>query len=117
MEATQPNLKTLNETPQNGETEDFSLVLGGPLFQLLRKSYLEGGALELLHRRIIASILLTWVPLAILSMFGSVGRGSGRVPFFTDLEVHVRFLIALPILIGAELLVHLRIRPVVRRFL
>ena len=33
-----------------------------------------------------------------------------------DVEVHARFLVALPVLIGAELLVHLRIRPVVRRF-
>jgi hypothetical protein len=117
MEATQPNLKTPTEIPQGSETEDFSLVLGGPLFQLLQRAYLEGDALELLHRRIIASILFTWVPLAILSIFGSVGRGSGRVPFFTDLELHARFLIALPILIGAELLVHSRIRPVVRGFL
>ena len=117
MDATQPNLKAPTEILQGSDVEDFSLVLGGPLFQLLRRAYLGGDALELLNRRIIASILLTWAPLAILSIFGSVGRGSGRVPFFTDLEVHARFLIALPILIGAELLVHSRIRPVVRRFL
>jgi len=36
--------------------------------------------------------------------------------FLQDIEVHVRFLVALPILIAAELIVHLRIRPVVRRF-
>jgi len=34
MEATLPNLKTLSEFYQSGEPEDFSLVLGGPLFQL-----------------------------------------------------------------------------------
>src|SRR5262249_48000505 len=76
-----------------------------------------GDALELLHRRIVFSVLLTWVPLAVLAMFSSIGRGSGRVPFFTDIEVHARFLLALPILIGAELLVHSRIRLAVRRFL
>jgi hypothetical protein len=117
MEATQPNPGTLIETLQGSETEDFSLVLGGPLFQLLRKAHLEGGAMELLHRRVIASITLTWVPLAVLSIFGGLGGGFGRVPFFTDIEVHARFLIALPILIGAELLVHSRIRPAVQRFL
>ena len=36
------------------EAADFSLVLGGPLFQLWRRSRLVGNALELLHRRIIA---------------------------------------------------------------
>ena len=117
MEATQSNLKTPTEIRQGSETEDFSLVLGGPLFQLLRKAHLEGAALELLHRRVIAGVLLTWAPLAVLSIFSGIGGGSARVRFFTDIEVHARFLIALPILIGAELLVHLRLRPAVRRFL
>jgi hypothetical protein len=116
MEATQPNLKTPNETYQPGAPEDFSLVLGGPLFQLLRKAHLEGEALELLHRRVIASIVIAWLPLLVLSMFGAVTRDAGRVSFFRDIEVHARFLIALPILIGAELLVNSRIRPVIRRF-
>ena len=98
------------------EVPDFSLVLGGPLFQLLRKSNLAGTATELLQRRIFASILLTWLPLLLLAKLGA-GRGNtGRISFFHDIEVHVRFLVALPILIGAELIVHSRIRPVIRRF-
>ena len=118
MESTpgRENPKTLQESYQGGEAEDFSLVLGGPLFQLLRKAHLEGDALELLPRRILASILLTWLPLLILSTFGK-GVGSGaRISFLHDIEVHVRFLIALPVLIGAELLVNARIRLIVRRF-
>lgn len=98
------------------EVPDFSLVLGGPLFQLLRKSHLEGDTMELLPRRIAASILLTWFPLLLLSIFGASVAGTGRISFFRDIEVHVRFLVALPILIGTELLVHLRIRPMVRHF-
>ena len=115
MEATTSHPKTPPQT-ELGETADFSLVLGGPLFQLLRKAHLEGDALELLHRRIVASILLTWVPLLILSTFASSIGGAARISFFRDIEVHTRFLAALPILIAAELLVHLRIRPVLRRF-
>lgn len=95
---------------------DFSLVLGGPLYQLLCKAHLEGDALELLHRRIIASVLLTWFPLLLLSTFTSNVGTVGRISFFRDIEVHSRFLLALPILIAAELVVHLRIRPLVRRF-
>jgi len=117
MEATQPNLRTLNNVYQSGEPEDFSLVLGGPLFQLLRKARLEGEALELLHRRVIASVLLTWLPLLIFSILSGVRGGVQRVSFFHDIEVHARFLVALPILIAAELLVNSRIRPAVRRFI
>ena len=109
--------KALIERPQSGEPEDFSLVLGGPLFQLLRKSHLEGDAMELLHRRVLASILLTWFPLLLLSAVGSSVGSARRISFFHDLEVHARFILALPILIGAELVVHSRIRPLVRRFL
>lgn len=98
------------------EVPDFSLVVGGPLFQLLRKSRLEGDATELVHRRILASILLTWLPLLLLSTFGAGVESGTRISFFRDIEVHVRFLVALPTLILAELLVHSRIRPVVRRF-
>ena len=117
MEATQPNLKTLGGVYQNGQSEDFSLVLGGPLFQLLRKAHLEGGALELLHRRIITSVVLTWFPLLIFSILSGVSSGAGSVSFFHDIEVHARFLVALPVLIGAERLVHARLRPAVRRFI
>ena len=98
------------------EFPDLSLVLGGPLFQLFRKLHLEGDALELLQRRVLACILLTWFPLLLLVTV-STGFGSGaQISFFHDIELHVRFLVALPILVGAELLVHARIRPVVRRF-
>ena len=42
---------------------DFSLVLGGPLFQLLRKAHLEGDHLELLKRRLLVITLIAWLPL------------------------------------------------------
>lgn len=98
------------------ESLDFSLVLGGPLYQLFRKAHLEGDHLKLLYRRLIVIPLLAWLPLLVLATLGSFGEGSSRVSFFRDVEVHVRFLVALPVLIGAELIVHSRLRPVVRRF-
>jgi hypothetical protein len=116
MEAT-ANLKALTEAYQGGEADSFSLVLGGPRFQLLRKAHLEGDALELVHRRTIASALLTWFPLLVLSALNTTGGGVGRISFLHDIEAHARFLAALPILIAAELLVHVRIRPLVRRFI
>jgi hypothetical protein len=97
--------------------QDFSLVLGGPLFQLFRRSRLSGDALELLHRRVLAITLIAWLPLLLLSIFGLSSGSAGRLSFIHDVEVHIRFLIALPVLIFAELIVHSRIRPVVRRFI
>jgi hypothetical protein len=98
------------------EPSDFSLVLGGPVFQLFRKSHLAGDGLELLHWRLLVITLVAWLPLLVLATLGSVGRNSSGLTFFHDVEVHVRFLVALPVLIAAELIVHSRLRPVVRRF-
>jgi hypothetical protein len=94
----------------------FSLVLGGPIFQLFRRSHLAGDGLELVHRRLLIITLVAWLPLLLLTTLGSSAGNVGRLSFFHDVEVHVRFLIALPVLVAAELLVHSRIRPVVRRF-
>src|SRR5215831_1644892 len=98
------------------EPHDFSLVLGGPIFQLFRRSHLAGDSLELLHRRLLIITLVAWLPLLLLATLGSSAGSAGRLSFFRDVEVHVRFLIALPVLVAAELIVHSRIRPVVRRF-
>ena len=97
---------------------DFSVVLGGPLFQLVRRAHLSGDALELVRRRIAAIVLVAWLPLLILSLLSGHALGNAvAVPFFRDIEVHVRFLLTLPLLIVAELVVHQRMRPVVRQFI
>jgi hypothetical protein len=93
-------------------------VLGGPLFQLLRRSHLSGNALELLRQRIVVISLLAWLPLLALSLVEGHALGrSVAVPFLWDVDVHLRFLLALPLLIAAELVVHQRMRFVPREFL
>lgn len=100
-----------------GAAGDFSLILGGPLFQLLRHAHLSGNGLELLHRRILVLVLITWLPLLVLSVIDGVAmRGAVEVPFLWDVDMHVRFLVSLPILIAAELIVHQRTRVVVGQF-
>ena len=100
------------------EPQDFSLVLGGPLFQLLRRSHLSDGALELERRRVIIISLVAWLPLLVLAALeGQALGGNVAVPFLLDVDVHIRFLVALPLLIVAELVVHQRMRFVVRQFL
>jgi hypothetical protein len=98
------------------ERHDFSLVLGGPVFQLLQKSHLSGSGLELLHRRLLVISLLAWLPLLFLASLGSLFGRVGGLSFLRDFEVHIRLLIALPALLAAELIVHSRIRTVVHSF-
>jgi len=98
------------------ESDDFSLVLGGPIYQLFRKAHLAGSHLELLYRRLLIITLVAWLPLLLLATLGFPAGSVSRLSFFHDVEVHARFLVALPVLIWAEMLVHSRIRPVVHRF-
>jgi len=101
-----------------GDASDFSLVLGGPLFQLLRRAHLADDALMMVRQRVILIALLAWLPLLVLSATeGQLLRGSAPVPFLLDAEVHIRFLVAMPLLIIAELVVHRRMRPLVQQFL
>jgi hypothetical protein len=100
------------------KSADFSLVLGGPFFQLLRRAHLAGDALELLLQRIVVISLLAWLPLLVLSALeGQALAGKVPVPFLLDLEVHSKFLVVMPLLIVAELVVHRRMRFVVKQFL
>jgi hypothetical protein len=113
----------ISPTPKSGEnflqdSRDFSLVLGGPLFQLLRQAHLSDNALTLVRRRVIVSVIITWLPLLVLSALeGNAWDGNAAVPFLQDVEAQSRFLVALPLLVIAELVVHQRMRPLVEQFL
>jgi hypothetical protein len=113
-------MKSENPTPAGkpaAEPYGFSLVLGGPLYQLFRRAHLSGDTLELLRRRILVIALFAWLPLLVLSVVEGHAWGSGvTMAFLNDVDAHVRFLIALPLLVVAELVVHQRMRPVVRQF-
>jgi hypothetical protein len=105
-------------TEPHESDEDFSLVLGGPLFQIFRRAYLSGSALELLHRRLIFITAISWFPLLVLSIWEGHAWGSDlSLPFLRDVDAQARFLVALPLLLAAELFVHRRMRDVARQFL
>jgi hypothetical protein len=100
------------------EKREFSLVLGGPLFQLLRRAHLSDDALLLVRRRVIVFVIVAWLPLLMLSALeGNAWGGPAAVQFLKDVETHSRFLVALPLLIIAELVVHQRMRKLVQQFL
>jgi hypothetical protein len=61
---TEPNLE---------QSPDFSLVLGGPIFQFFRRSHLAGDGLELVHRRLLIITLVAWLPLLLFAAPGFLG--------------------------------------------
>jgi hypothetical protein len=93
---------------------DFSLVLGGPLYQLYLRTRLARPPLELLRRRILAFVSITLLPPALLSLLTG-HLASGPAPFLLDLT-NLQFVTTLPLLVAAELIVHRRIRPLVPEF-
>jgi hypothetical protein len=97
---------------------DFSFVQGGLFVQLMRWAHVSDGVLMNMRLRVIVMALLAWLPLLVFS--GLEGRmlvGTVAVPFLLDVEAHIRFLVALPLLIIAELEVHRRLPLLLQQFL
>src|SRR5579864_4314407 len=95
---------------------DFSLVLGGPLYQLYLRTRLARPPLELVTRRVTDISLICWLPLLLLAVFTGRFASGVSIPFLQDIEVHVKFLVVLPMLIAAEVLVDERISKIVAQF-
>lgn len=94
--------------------DDFSLTLGGPLYQFFLRTRLARPPLELLRRRILVFVVITWLPPALLAAF--TGRfAHGPVPFLLDLT-NLQFLVTLPLLIWAEVVIHRQLRLLVPEF-
>jgi hypothetical protein len=97
--------------------QEFSLVLGGPLFQLLRRSRLCDDAMGRVQWRVGAVVAITWAPLLALSAAQGAAWGAGpAMPFLGDVGCHLRFLVAVPLLLVAEVIVHRRLRETLEQF-
>ena len=112
------SIETRSEPLSLFQRQEFSLVLGGPLFQLLRRAHLSDDALLMVRQRVVVISLFVWLPLLVLSWVEGNALGDRiAVPFLRDAEVHIRYLVTLPLLIVAELVVHRRMRTLVQQFL
>jgi hypothetical protein len=104
-------------TATDAQEDDFSLLTGGPLFQLSRRMGLVDEALSGLRARIAIVVGLTWAPLVALTLAeGSLIHPSPEVSFLGDIECQARFLVTVPLLMFAEQVVHGRLRPLVAQF-
>ena len=105
----------MSERPRHSAL-DFSLVIGGPLYRMLRRAHLDGSDHELLWRRIALAIVITWIPLLLLSLWDGNAWNGTLVPFVRDVGTHVRFLIVVPLLFVAEIVLHTRVGQAVQKF-
>jgi hypothetical protein len=104
------------ETAPFAALQGFSLVLGGPLYQALRRAHLSDDLLGLVHRRIVAAVLILWAPLIAFSALQGGLIGPNPHSFLRDVGFQLRFLAVAPLLILAEPVVHWRMRPLVEEF-
>lgn len=98
------------------ESQDFSIVLGGPIYQLYRKAHLTGTGLDLLKRRLFWIPMMVWAPLVLLSIVEGRFFGGTGAPLLRDIDVHARCLVAIPLMLLAELVAHRRLSEIVRQF-
>ena len=91
----------MNPTPAS--RAEFSLVAGGPTHRLQQRLGLITPESPHFARRAVLSMLLTWVPLLVLSAAQGLATGHDvRIPFLYDFAAYARFLAAIPLLILAE---------------
>ena len=104
--------KTLQQT----KSPDFTLMLGGPFYSFYLSTGLAKKPLLRYKRRVFAICMFAWLPLFILAMVNGTAFRHVVVPFITDIDVHVRFLVSLALLIYAEVIVEKRLKIIIDQF-
>ncbi|WP_162823724.1 hypothetical protein [Lysobacter sp. TY2-98] len=102
--------------PAASADDGFSLVIGGPLYQLMRRAHMADAELHGVTRRMVVISLVAWVPLLLLSLAEGRAFSGVKLPFLHDVEAYARFLVALPLLVLAEIPVHQRVGVAVAQF-
>ena len=105
--------------PETAESavRNFSIVVGGPVYNLLLRFHLVRQTLPNVWRRIVALMAVIWLPLLLLSLREGLAFGHQvRIPFLYDLTMYGRLLVGLPLLLYAELVIDPAIRQAVSEF-
>jgi len=105
-----------SQRPRPTSSGNETLISTGGIYSKLL--YGSESRRELNRPRLIALILLIWAPLLVLSAVGGkLMPGKVDVPFIYDLEAHARLLLALPLLIVAEIVAIGRLNSLLPQFL
>ncbi len=107
---------SLRELAEQQLTE-FSANHGGPFFRLLQRLGLAGDEKEFLAKRTIVIVTLMWLPLLILSMAEGLLTEGTLIPFLYDIEAHVRFLIAVPLILYTDTVAKRLLGPIMQQFI
>jgi hypothetical protein len=108
---------TGESSPGQGSSiaENFSLARGGPFDRALQRIGL--GEPRVHVKRIVAWLMLTWLPLVLLSFVQGTAWGDKvRIPLLHDYSIYCRFLVAVPLLIVAEAVIDPFLRRAVSTF-
>ena len=92
------------ETPASPLSRTFSLTEGGPTYQLMLHVAARKRQAPLLVTRAWIFALITWVPLLVLSALQGLALSKTvTIPFLYDFAAYSRFLLAVPLLVVAEI--------------
>jgi hypothetical protein len=98
--------------------DDFDLVHGGLANVLSMRLGLSGEQPKRRLRKLLVLLAVTWLPMAVLAVVSGHAYGNAvKIPYFYDPEVHVRLLIAIPLLELGEIIVGLSLRVQARHLI
>lgn len=99
------------------EMRRLSVVEGGPLDRLQLRLGLMKLQRPLIMRRALVFSLIGWLPLLVLSAVQGTLFKNVRIPFLYDPSPHIRFLLSVPLLIVAEVVIGPRIVSATSHFI
>jgi hypothetical protein len=97
------------------EIPPFVLTEGGPGAAVLRRLRLAPFGARA-GRTALVLVAVTWVPLLLMSAVEGLALGKVQVPFLYDIAANVRFLVAVPMLVLAEIPIGMRLRQATAHF-
>jgi hypothetical protein len=120
-----PYLETPVRTQEQSDREavkstirDFSIVVGGPVYDFLLRIGVLRYNLPNAARRAVAFGAVAWLPLLMFSLMDGTAFGHKvQIPFLRDYAMYGRLLLAMPVLILAEVVIDQAIRRAVGEFL
>ena len=96
---------------------NFSIVVGGPVYDFLLRIGLVRRGLPNVRPRILAFVAIAWLPLLVLSIKDGLALGDRvTIPLLLDFSTYGRLLLALPLLLLAEVVIDPGIRSAVEEF-